>query len=502
MRSYENGGHGDRRRATLTRGDAQRNRERILSAAGYELERNPQASMQQVATVAGVGRSTLYRHFPIRGDLVRALRERTLTLGAGDPGAAAADAPGAGAVSAPGSAGMMEIDPLAHAPSARASHDAEAPLEVASVLEEVAPHLIPDQIVAEARRVTGVPVALYVVDIDGSHLLRLAGTDEFPARLDAPLALGPEVAPGGIPDVNARLEAAFPGCVAAPMWLRGRAVGLLLAVRAPTVALTEMAKQGAIAIELAAGYTDLLQATRRRKETSAAAELQQDLLPPRISRVSGGELAGSVLPSYDGGGDWFDFAENRDGTWLAIADANGAGLAAAGVSAVGLGAFRAARRSGADLEQAVDAVHEAMLALGGEDVHMSAVFARWLAPASMLSWVACCHPPPLLVGVNGTVEELDADETTPLGSSDRRRAVIRRERRLREGERVILYSDGIVERRTATGGALGLDGVRRAVSIAADGTAVALATAILEAVVNASREPMDDDAALLVLAVR
>jgi len=459
--------------------------------------------MQQVATVAGVGRSTLYRHFPVRDDLVRALRERTLILGAGDPGAAAANGPGAGVTSAPGSAGMVEVDPLARAPSARASHDAEAPLEVASVLEEVAPHLIPDQIVAEARRVTGVPVALYVVDIDGSHLLRLAGTDDFPARLDAPLALGPEVAPGGIPDVNARLEAAFPGCVAAPMWLRGRAVGLLLAVRAPKVALTEMAKQGAIAIELAAGYTDLLQATRRRKETSAAAELQQDLLPPRISRVSGGELAGSVLPSYDVGGDWFDFAENRDGTWLAIADANGVGLAAAGISAVGLGAFRAARRSGADLEQAVDAVHEAMSALGGDEVHMSAVFARWLAPASMLSWVACGHPPPLLVSVDdGTVEELDADETAPLGSADRKRELIRHERRLREGERVILYSDGIVERRTSSGGMLGLDGIRRAVSIAADGTAAALAKSILEAVVTASREPMDDDAALLVLAVR
>ena len=493
-------GHEYERQAMRSRGDAQRNRERILAAAGYELERNPQASMQQVATVAGLGRSTLYRHFPAREDLVRALSERTLTLGAGDPGAAAAGAPGAVA-SPPGSAGMVEVDPLTRAPSARGSHEADASLEVASVLDEVAPHLIPDQIVAEARRVTGVPVALYVVDIDGSHLLRLAGTDEFPARLDAPLALGPEVAPGGIPDVNARLEAAFPGCVAAPMWLRGRAIGLLLAVRAPRVALTEMAKQGAIAIELAAGYTDLLQATRRRKETNAAAELQQDLLPPRISRISGGELAGSVLPSYDVGGDWFDFAENRDGTWLAIADANGAGLVAAGISAVGLGAFRAARRGGAQLEQAVEAVHQAMYALGGDEVHMSGVFARWLAPASMLSWVACGHPPPLLVMVGGTVEELDAEASAPLGL-DGERELHRHERRLREGERVILYSDGIVDRRMSSGAVFGLEGIRRAATVVADGSAAALAKSILEAVVNASREPMDDDAAVLVLAVR
>ena len=55
-------------------------------------------------------------------------------------------------------------------------------LEVTRVLDEVPPHLVPDQLVAEARRAGGVPVALYVVDIDGSHLLRLAGSPEFPER--------------------------------------------------------------------------------------------------------------------------------------------------------------------------------------------------------------------------------------------------------------------------------------------------------------------------------
>ena len=39
------------------------------------------------------------------------------------------------------------------------------------MLDEVPPHLIADQLVAEARRAAGVPVALYVVDIDGSQLV-------------------------------------------------------------------------------------------------------------------------------------------------------------------------------------------------------------------------------------------------------------------------------------------------------------------------------------------
>ena len=75
-------------------------------------------------------------------------------------------------------------------------------------------------------------------------------------------------------------SAELPDCVVAPMWLRGRATGLLLALRTPEEQLAEVAKYGAAALELADGYTDVLNAARRRKETNASAEVQQSLLPP------------------------------------------------------------------------------------------------------------------------------------------------------------------------------------------------------------------------------
>ncbi len=56
------------------------------------------------------------------------------------------------------------------------------------------PHLLGDQIVSEAQRLVGVrSVALYLVDINGTRLLRLAGSEEFPAELEGPLAIGPEL---------------------------------------------------------------------------------------------------------------------------------------------------------------------------------------------------------------------------------------------------------------------------------------------------------------------
>lgn len=58
------------------RADARRNRDAVLAAAVRVLSERPDASMREVAEASGVGRTTVYRHFPARDDLVRALFRR------------------------------------------------------------------------------------------------------------------------------------------------------------------------------------------------------------------------------------------------------------------------------------------------------------------------------------------------------------------------------------------------------------------------------------------
>jgi serine phosphatase RsbU (regulator of sigma subunit)/AcrR family transcriptional regulator len=373
-------------------------------------------------------------------------------------------------------------------------------LDVVRALDEIAPALLPEQLVAEAMRVTGGPVALYVLDIDGSRLLRLAGREDFPPRLEAPLALGPELAEDGLPDLVAHLEVELPGAVMAPMWLRGRAVGVLLALRNSQSGLHEVARLGAAALELANGYTDVTDAARRRKDMNPAAEIQQSLIPPRIARIGGGELAGSVLPSYDVGGDWFDYVENLDGAWIAIADAAGKGPQAAGLGSVGLAALRAARRNRATLEAAVQTMHETMCDVGGPEFFLTTIVARWSGVYSVLSWINCGHPPPLLIHADGTVDELATKPDLPLGVFDRTRNFHRHQRRLHHGDRLILYSDGVSGRRTDTG-VFGTAGIVNAATSRTGRSATATARAIQEAVVRASEDPLPDDAAVVVLAV-
>lgn len=55
------------------RADAERNLARIIESATALLAVNPTASMSEIAEASGLVRATLYRHFPTRDDLIRAM---------------------------------------------------------------------------------------------------------------------------------------------------------------------------------------------------------------------------------------------------------------------------------------------------------------------------------------------------------------------------------------------------------------------------------------------
>jgi AcrR family transcriptional regulator len=456
------------------RSDSALNRTKLVEAARDLLARDLDVEMTEIAAAAGVARSTAYRHFPTRDAIVAAVRTQVRD--------------------------DTESNDEEHLrPAGQLAHLAPTPLSVTEVLGKVPPFQVGDQIVAEAQRLDGVTsAAVYLVDLEGTTMQRLAGPGSFPAQIAVPLAVGPEIPREGVEPLRAAIDELLPGTVVAPMYLRGRATGVLMAIGATDDGLRDLAAEGAAAIALAETYTDHIDAVRRLKPATPAAEIQQHLLPPRILRIGGALIAGNVLPGYDIGGDWFDYAENPDCAWIGIADTQGRGPAAAGLGTVTLGAFRAARQRSTDPAHAVATMHAVLTEVAHEDVTATATVACWNGPSSTITWLTCGEHAPILITADGELEVL-GDVLPALGAPGMPPHAEPQHRRIAAGERLLLLSDGVIDRPRLGGGTLGLGGVLDAAMKAPPESAAGTLRAIEDAVREATADPLSDDATVVVL---
>ncbi len=452
------------------RADALRNEERILDAATRLLEQSPSASLSGIAAAAGVSRSTFYRRFADRDQLLAKLNAR----------------PQDGALRPPG-------DPL---PAGQLGRRRPLALDAIHVFDVVPPILLPEQLVAEAQRIAGVPVSLYVVDIDGSHLLHTAGPRRLGDELQAPFAVGPELDADGIAALRQSLTE-FRGVELFALWLRGRAIGAFITFGHPREPLTEMARQAAAAVTLADRYTDVFATAQRRKQPKAAAEIQQSLLPPRIMRITGGEVAGNVLPTYEVAGDWFDVVENADGVWITLADGLGESTRSAASSAVALGALRASRRSGASIGEALLVMHQTLRKMPGARAEMAAIVGRWDPTTGKLEFANCGHVAPIVLRESGEVEPLSFPASHGLGGRSTPKPSERSER-LSPGDRLLMVSDGVIAPGPGQGG-LSVEGLAETALSSERASAGDTVRKVHDAVRKASGEELSDDATAVCL---
>ena len=463
------------------RADMKRNRQRILEAGKRLLDQSPSAPLSEIAAAAGVSRSTLHRHFPERRQLLEAV---------GSSNGAAPTLPPARQTRRESEPGLV---------AGQLGRDRPVSLEGIHVFDVVAPPVLPEQLVAEAQRIADVPLALYVLDIDGSHLLRVAGPERLPERIESPLAIGPELDADGLAELREGL-ADKPGVEVIPLWLRGRATGVILTLGRPRRPLAEIARQAAAAIALASRYTDTFARGQRRKQPRAAAEIQQSLLPPRISRITGGEVAGNVLPSYDVAGDWFDIVENLDGVWVTLADGLGPSTRSAASSAVALGALRASRRSGGSTTDALMLMHTTLKEMPGPKAEMHAIAARWDPASFALELVNCGHVPPVVLRANRNPEIIDHAPGRGLGGRSSPKPSAHRTT-LEPGERLIMFSDGVANESDGQAG-LGVHGVISAALLSERGSAADTVRKIHTAVLESCDSKLTDDATVVCVAAQ
>ena len=198
-------------------------------------------------------------------------------------------------------------------------------------------------------------------------------------------------------------------------------------------------------------YGDAVERARRRVPMSLPAELQWRLLPPLTFVSPRAAVSGILAPTDEVAGDSFDYALNGDVLHVAVVDAMGHGLESTLLSAVAGAALRNARRAGATLPDTVQAMDAALHAQFGPDRFVTGVVGELDTRTGWWRWATCGHPPALLVRGGRVVKELDAVVGVPLGLGLLQGDVDLGSERLEPGDRLLLYSDGVVEARDAAG---------------------------------------------------
>ncbi|WP_436848168.1 PP2C family protein-serine/threonine phosphatase [Streptomyces collinus] len=266
------------------------------------------------------------------------------------------------------------------------------------------------------------------------------------ARLDRPQHAGPH--PGGLPGVDDLPPSALsPDRPLLCIPLTVRHTSGVLTLTAPgdrfdedtSVMLLELAQRTAIALDNARRYEQ----HRDTAETLQRAQLTE------LPATEGLSLAARYLPATRGlniGGDWYDAFPHPDGSLLTVVgDVTGHGLRAA----VLMGQLRTALRAYATEDPSpariLTRLHR-MLRHQQPHLYATAVIARFRPGDPHIVWAAAGHPPALVRTPGGSVRVLDTRPGVMLGmpldyTYEEHTA------ELPPGSTLVLYTDGLVERR-------------------------------------------------------
>ena len=200
----------------------------------------------------------------------------------------------------------------------------------------------------------------------------------------------------------------------------------------------------------------------RAMSLSLARAVQQALLPRECPSCAGTNMAAKYRPVEHIGGDFYDFAHlGKDQIGLLIGDVVGHSLHSALIMALLLGMLRANRRERLHPAKIISEVNELLVELGdntGEALLCTLFYGVLDIPSRVLFYIDAGHPPPLCCrGESITslasnamllgVETFQAEEQC---------------HQFEHGDRMVLYTDGIIETRNEQGTLYAVERLREA----------------------------------------
>jgi GAF domain-containing protein/anti-sigma regulatory factor (Ser/Thr protein kinase) len=254
--------------------------------------------------------------------------------------------------------------------------------------------------------------------------------------------------------------------------------------------ISSFAHQAGVALERARAY---------EVEHEAAMTLQRNLMPEGTGYSATVDVDGRYLPATRGvhvGGDWYDIVDRPDGTVaFAVGDIAGHGLQAAAAMGQVRSAWRALALSMTEPNAILASLDR--FAGGVDGAFFSTILTLLLDPSrNELRYASAGHPPALVIEPDGSARFLEGGRSVPLGlpfDLPRPQA----QERLGEGSILVVYTDGLVERREEPLDR-GLERLAQVASRVRTGSLTEISDGLLELVAD----DRHDDVALLTIGPR
>lgn len=202
--------------------------------------------------------------------------------------------------------------------------------------------------------------------------------------------------------------------------------------------------------------SDLLARLERVEPLNVAAEMRWKLMPPRVYADGRVVIAGALEPAYRISGDAFDYATDGPVVHLSVFDAMGHDTAAGLSAALAVGACRNTRRQGGGLVACGEAVEAELIEQYDQRRYVTGILAALDTRTGVLSWVNRGHHPPVIIRDGRWVAHPQCPPAHPMGTGLGLESRVCREQ-LQPGDRVVLYTDGIVEAGGAGGPRFGVE---------------------------------------------
>ena len=255
----------------------------------------------------------------------------------------------------------------------------------------------------------------------------------------------------------------------------------------------------AISIEKAVLHREVLEKQRIEQQLGIAKEVQMALLPAADPALEGYDMAGTNVPTWEIGGDYFDYLPQPDGRLgVAIADVSGKGVAAALIMAT----FRAALRAQDVRHMSFDAIagrlNRILLDSMDGSRYVTAFYGQLEPHTGTITFANCGHNPALLIRAGGTRDLLTSGgpalgmwhgATFAPGAAS-----------ILPGDILVLYTDGVIEVMNPSGDMFGVDRLEDVIRRRQADSARALVEAVVDATrAFAGRAGYEDDFTLVII---